>query len=344
MRFTYICTNQPLSKRLIMGAPALLFSDQFKVINRERCIHSGPERTNLELAIEKDLGIFQLECISSPYFSLYRGYAHFKHDVLLHTPETSKKRQFTIALIASGKDNATCADDQEVAVSGGNGSFNFNPGVNELHRFYRDVRTTVTSFEIQPDYFTSLLMEHAEDKGVVPSLKASVLNDRFGHFPVLPSAFHQRIVSDIQSCPLEGSLGNLMLEGSLQQLIAWQLHQLGTPDRMRENISARDKEILYAVKDYITTHLHHDHSILNLSRQFGINQTKLKKYFKSMFGVPVIEFVFNQKMEHARTLLYDKEMYVVEVARITGYKNPQHFTTAFKRKYGVNPSGMKKRS
>lgn len=323
-----------------MRAPALLYSDLFKVINKERGNHSGPDKANLELAIDKDLGIFQLERISSPYFSLYKGYAHFKQDVLLQTPEASKKKQFTIALIASGKDNATFADDQEVAVSGGNGSFNFNPGVNEVHRFYRDVPTTVTSFEIQPGYFTTLLMEHADDNGVVSSLKTRVLTDSFEHFPVLPSTVHQRIISDIENCPLQGSLGNVMLEGSLQQLIAWQLHQLATPAHAKENISARDKEILYAVKDYITTHLHYDHSILNLSRQFGINQTKLKKYFKSLFGVPVIEYVFNQKMEHARTLLYDKDMYVVEVARITGYKNPQHFSTAFKRKYGVNPSGM----
>ncbi len=325
-----------------MRAPSLIYSDQFKITNREHRIHSGPARTNLELAIEKDLGVFQLECISSPHFSLYKGCAHFKHDVFLQTPEAGKKRQVVIALMASGKDNATFADDQEVNVSGGHGSFNFNPGVNELHRFYRDVPTTVTSFEIHPDYFTSVLMEQADEKGVVSSLKANVLNDRFGHFPVLPSVTHQRIISDIENCPLQGSLGNLMLEGSLQQLIAWQLHQLGVPADVRANISARDKEILYAVKDYITTHLHHDHSILNLSRQFGINQTKLKKYFKSLFGVPVIEYVFNQKMEHARTLLYDKGMYVVEVARITGYKNPQHFATAFKRKFGVKPSGMKR--
>jgi AraC-like DNA-binding protein len=294
--------------------------------------------------MEKDLGLFQLECISAPYFSFYRGHAKFKYDVLLQTPDTFKKRQFIIALLTSGRDHATFDDDQEVAVSGGNGSFNFNPRVNEEHLFYKDVPTAVTSIEIQPDYFIQLLMEQDDDQGQLSSLKQSVFSERFVHFPAILSTAHQRIISDIESCPLQGSLGNLMLEGSLQQLIALQLFQLHSPKRAQETISARDREILYAVKEYLTIHFHLDHSLMTLCRKFAINQTKLKKYFKSLFGIPVIEYVFDRKMEHARKLLYDKQMYVGEVARITGYKNPQHFATAFKRKYGISPTSIKKYS
>jgi AraC-like DNA-binding protein len=46
-------------------------------------------------------------------------------------------------------------------------------------------------------------------------------------------------------------------------------------------------------------------------------------------------------MEHGRSLLLDKGMNVSEVAPIVGYRNANHFSTAFKRKFGVNPSRLK---
>ncbi|MEJ0054176.1 MAG: AraC family transcriptional regulator [Bacteroidota bacterium] len=45
-------------------------------------------------------------------------------------------------------------------------------------------------------------------------------------------------------------------------------------------------------------------------------------------------------MEHAWHLLKNENWRVVEVAREVGYKNPNHFSTAFKRKYGISPSQL----
>ena len=87
-----------------------------------------------------------------------------------------------------------------------------------------------------------------------------------------------------------------MLEGSLQQLIALQFSALCTPKRDHRCINSRDKEIMFGMKEYITANFNDDHSIATFSRRFGINQTKLKKYFKELFGVPVIEFVFNLRI------------------------------------------------
>jgi AraC-like DNA-binding protein len=43
-------------------------------------------------------------------------------------------------------------------------------------------------------------------------------------------------------------------------------------------------------------------------------------------------------MEHAFRLLRDDGLLVTEVSRNVGYKNPNHFSTAFKKKFGINPS------
>ena len=132
-----------------------------------------------------------------------------------------------------------------------------------------------------------------------------------------------------------------MLEGCLLQLIALQLYSIGDINAGRETLNGREREVMYAVKEYLEVNFTKDHSLLNLSREFGINQSKLQKNFKALFGVPVIEYVFNLKMQHAYTLLCDKGMYVAEVAPLIGYRNANHFATAFKRKFGVSPSRLR---
>jgi YesN/AraC family two-component response regulator len=46
-------------------------------------------------------------------------------------------------------------------------------------------------------------------------------------------------------------------------------------------------------------------------------------------------------MEYAKKLLEKEGLQVKEVAPILGYKNPHHFTVAFKKKFGVNPSHLR---
>lgn len=46
-------------------------------------------------------------------------------------------------------------------------------------------------------------------------------------------------------------------------------------------------------------------------------------------------------MRKARFLLEEERRSVFEVAQIVGYKNPQHFSTAFKRFFGLSPGQLK---
>jgi AraC family transcriptional activator of pyochelin receptor len=44
---------------------------------------------------------------------------------------------------------------------------------------------------------------------------------------------------------------------------------------------------------------------------------------------------------HARMLLLEEKMLVSEVAGTIGYKNANHFSTAFKRKFGITPKALR---
>jgi AraC-like DNA-binding protein len=46
-------------------------------------------------------------------------------------------------------------------------------------------------------------------------------------------------------------------------------------------------------------------------------------------------------MERAKYLLMDSGKSISEVSDEIGYKNPQHFTVAFKKKFGLSPKNFK---
>ena len=99
-------------------------------------------------------------------------------------------------------------------------------------------------------------------------------------------------------------------------------------------------KILYA-ESVLKKNLQNPPTILELSVITGINQFKLKQNFKCVFGKPIFTYVTELRMEEAKKLIRDEGCTISETAYRVGYKNPQHFTAAFKRKYNYLPSRLK---
>ncbi|MFR4798513.1 MAG: helix-turn-helix transcriptional regulator [Lentihominibacter sp.] len=51
----------------------------------------------------------------------------------------------------------------------------------------------------------------------------------------------------------------------------------------------------------------------------------------------VHSFVIEQRLEHAAYLLAGNRLNVTQTAALCGYSNMSHFSSAFKKKYGVLP-------
>ncbi|WP_433745887.1 helix-turn-helix domain-containing protein [Paenibacillus amylolyticus] len=83
-------------------------------------------------------------------------------------------------------------------------------------------------------------------------------------------------------------------------------------------------------------------SLLALSRQVGLNDFKLKKGFKALFGSTVFEYLRQVRLDNAMKLLRNQNNNVTEAAIAVGYSNVSAFSQQFYRKFGVKPSEMKK--
>ncbi|MEY3038592.1 MAG: hypothetical protein RL143_1159, partial [Pseudomonadota bacterium] len=79
-------------------------------------------------------------------------------------------------------------------------------------------------------------------------------------------------------------------------------------------------------------------TIHQLARALGLNEAKLMRDFKQLFGQTIFDFTQNIRMDAAKTLLETTSKSITEIAFDVGYEYSSNFTTAFKRRFGVPPS------
>ncbi len=75
-----------------------------------------------------------------------------------------------------------------------------------------------------------------------------------------------------------------------------------------------------------------------LAEQVGMSRTQLHRRIKEVTGLSCGEFIRNFRMQQAARLLTEGDIYVAQIGYAVGYTNPAHFSTAFKKYYGVTPS------
>lgn len=105
--------------------------------------------------------------------------------------------------------------------------------------------------------------------------------------------------------------------------------------------SDADKTRLQEARNIVEQNLKYPCSLTELSRKTGLNDFKLKKGFKALFGHTVFGYLAELRMNLAHKLLKDGRS-VSEVAETVGYKNAHHFTAAFKKHFDMLPSKVSK--
>lgn len=150
-----------------------------------------------------------------------------------------------------------------------------------------------------------------------------------------------RMVNDMIQCPFAGELKQLYLNGKALELLAVYFSECIMEHPISGNnhgLSRTDVSSLQQAKCILDTNLAHPPTLKELSRQVCLNEFKLKKGFKQLFGLPVHAYVIEQRLEAAYYLLECKQMNITTAAAAVGYNKTSHFSAHFKRKYGMTPS------
>jgi AraC-like DNA-binding protein len=81
-----------------------------------------------------------------------------------------------------------------------------------------------------------------------------------------------------------------------------------------------------------------DFNVDMLSREVGISRAQLHRKMKELTGIPTSEFIRNIRLEQAARLLKEQKINVTQVAYTVGFSNLAHFSTIFRKHFGVAPS------
>ncbi|WP_170299145.1 helix-turn-helix transcriptional regulator [Larkinella terrae] len=158
--------------------------------------------------------------------------------------------------------------------------------------------------------------------------------------PITPAM--NALIRDIMDCRKTGLMKRLFLEAKVLELFMLQLEQFNTdvPTERDTCLKTGDHERLEAAKALLEGDLQAPGSLLSIAHQVGLNDYKLKRGFKEVYGTTLFGYWHDLRMAEARRLLCEGKKAVGEVADAIGYQNPHHFTAAFKKKYGVLPSQL----
>ena len=153
----------------------------------------------------------------------------------------------------------------------------------------------------------------------------------------------QSIIKGIVNCIFEGQARDLFLEAKALELTALYLVATGqTPKNYVFCKSEYDRERLFFAKTSLLEHYDLPPTITELARIAGINEFKLKNGFKELFGDTIHNFVHNYKMDIALKTLSEGRIKASQVAFDLGFSSLQHFSKAFRQKFGYPPSQVKK--
>jgi len=137
-------------------------------------------------------------------------------------------------------------------------------------------------------------------------------------------------------------LNQLKIQSLLLELIIHQVESLYVENEHKEIIANKNHyEKIQMVKKLIDDDLSKNHTISELAKAVGTNEQYLKKHFKQYFGKTVMNYITEKKMEHAKKLILMGKYRVSDVAQMTGYKHSTHFTTAFKKYFGIIPNSLR---
>lgn len=150
------------------------------------------------------------------------------------------------------------------------------------------------------------------------------------------------VVLDIVHCHCNCVLKRMLLETKVLELMLLQMNQMFEENCPVCSLKKSDVEKMHSVRKFILANMAKDYSLGELAREVGTNEFTLKKGFKELFGMTVFGFWNMVKMDQAKKLLLDSELNIGEIAGKVGFKHPQHFTTAFKRRFGIVPSQFRK--
>jgi len=165
--------------------------------------------------------------------------------------------------------------------------------------------------------------------------KPVLISDR--HLPIdLPM---QLAIDAILNCKYQQGLRKMFMLSKAIEILVLQAEAFNCLHSRKRAVACTDydRDRIHYAREYVIQHMDSPPSLSELARVIGLNEYKLKHGFKEMFRTTVFGYLAEKRLELARDYLFDPNRSVTEIADLLGYSSIQHFSYAFKKKFGHSP-------
>lgn len=209
------------------------------------------------------------------------------------------------------------------------------------HHIFGNGRSVCVTISVRRDYLGRLLGTR-DNRFLGNTNQADRDGFYFQRYEMDPASL--RAVADMLTMRHRGTLRLLYAKAKSEELL---VNALSFADRAetvppRPRLGDRDRERILKVRKMLDENFAKPPPVSELARRFGINRNKLTYGFREVHDRSMSEYIADRRLETAWQLLDETDRPVAHIAEEVGFSHLQSFSSAFKRRYGLSPSMLRR--
>lgn len=253
---------------------------------------------------------------------------NFKYD--------GERHDFWELVYADKGDITVFSDEKTLLLKQGNIIFH---SPNEWHGLHADnnvaVNLVVVSFECNSpamNFFREKILTVGQEQKTIISKIISEYTNAFQ--TALNNPYTTSIIR--KKTPVLGA-EQLLRQYISELLISFIRHSTPTLSRSQTSIN-RESALVNTIINYMIDHISNNITISDIVKYSGSNKTTISRAFHNSFGMSIMEYFINLKIDMAKKHLREDNYNISQISDILGYSGIHYFSRQFKKVTGMSPS------
>lgn len=310
------------------------------------------------LYIPKEIGELKLlrrESLSqnnNPQITYYDWDLSFKNPTFASRPDNFGKDEIQLIFNMNqniewkiGSDeNDSCPEYQLVKMSPGEVCVFRNNDYQTSMTYDDSISFKFKSLQMKTSYFEELLSKYFPQEEI--ELCKNVFLTHVTKTQINSQMY--RVLSEIDGSEKYHQFKGIYVEAKMMELTALVLNSIFydkvkiSPRKTRDSLPAHMSDIskIESLYHRISFNPSDSYNAAEIAKSLSMSESKLTRLFRSVYGISLHQYVKNQRLEKAASLILQGGMNVSEAALKCGYNNMSHFSKEFQKKFGTVPSKL----
>ncbi|WP_221185574.1 AraC family transcriptional regulator [Flexivirga oryzae] len=270
-------------------------------------------------------GPFRAELTARPISDLSLSMVHADPHTVVRSPamiDSDAGEDYILCLVTGG--SATLGQDGRTGVLGG-GAFGI---VDASRPFFVSGTTEFAQVVLR---IPRAELDSRASRGIIDSAVGVAVPAKQG-----VGRLASNLIVDVATHGDDVSAGSASaIATALLDMVVTAVNDVTTPVAVIDRVHADD---IRRVQRIMLRHIDDsDRTIADIGAEAGMSVRYVHKLFSAAGGTPRA-WLSRQRLERARTMLLQTDLGVVDVCAQTGFKDPSHFSRAFRRAFGASPA------